>query len=136
MVSGRRKWHDDNDDVDHGENQDLGDNDSQGDHHERGGEDELEEDINWRASVFYISKFFTKRPDSIAKCNTCKIVIKTKLGNTTGLDSHFMQKHSKLYELYKVKKAEVDSKRAELKESLSSKKRKILKMSLNLSNLS
>ena len=114
---------DDNEDVDHGEDQDLGDNVSQGDH-ERGGEDELEEDINWRASAFYIGKFFTKQPDSTAKCNTCKIIIKTKLGNTTGLDSHLMRKHSKVYELYKVKKAEVDSKRAELKESLSSKKRK------------
>ena len=59
---------DDNYEVDHGEDQDLGDDDSQGDHHERGGEDELEEDINWRASAFYIGKFFTKQPDSSAKC--------------------------------------------------------------------
>ena len=114
---------DNSDAVDHGEDQVLGDDDSQGGH-ERGDEDTLEEDINWHASAFYIGKFFTKQPDSTAKCNTCKIIIKTKLGNTTGLDSHFMQKHSKVYELYKVKKAEVDSKRAELKESLSSKKRK------------
>ena len=62
---------DDNDDVDHGEDQDLGDNVSQGDH-EHGGEDELEEDINWHASVFYIGKFCTKQPDSTAKCNTYK----------------------------------------------------------------
>ena len=49
---------DDNDDVDRGEDQVLGDDDSQGDH-EHGSEDTPEEDINWRASAFYIGKFFT-----------------------------------------------------------------------------
>ena len=58
---------DNNDAVDHGEDQVLGDDDSQGGH-ERGGEDTLEEDINWHASAFYIGKFFTKQPDSTAKC--------------------------------------------------------------------
>ena len=40
-------------------------------------------------------------------CKTYKTVIKTKLGNTTGLDCHLLRNHSKVYELYKVKRAEM-----------------------------
>ena len=86
--------------------------------------DNQEENINWHASSFYIGKFFIKQPDSKAKCSTCKDVIKTKLGNTTGLDGHLMRKHPKVYELYKSKKAEVDSKRAELKVRLNNNRKR------------
>ena len=94
-----------------------------------GGEDKEEdkvEEVNWHHSPFYIGKFFTK--DSInecATCNTCSSVIKTKLGNTTGLDSHLARKHTKVYESYKLKKAEVESKRTELKGILDGRKRKL-----------
>ena len=67
--------------------------------------DNQEENINWHASSFYIGKFFIKQPDSTAKCScTWKDVIKTKLGNTSGLDGHLMRRHLKVYELYKAKK--------------------------------
>ena len=49
-------------------------------------------DINWFTSPFYLGNFFTKQPDNeSAKCNSCPVSsspIKTKSGNTTGLDSH------------------------------------------------
>ena len=74
---------DNNDAVDHGEDQVLGDDDSQGGH-ERGDEDTLEEDINWHASAFYISKFFTKgwtvtSCKNIQRFTSCKKLRKLKL---------------------------------------------------------
>ena len=48
-----------------------------------------EEEINWFTSPFYIGNFFTKLESSeFAQCNSCKMIIKTKQGNTSGLDSH------------------------------------------------
>ena len=84
-----------------------------------------EDNINWHTSPFYIGKFFIKQPDSSAECCTCKIIIKTKQGNTSGLDSHLARKHPKVYELFEVKKAEVDTMRAKIKENINSRKRKV-----------
>ena len=104
----------------------------QGHGDERGGggddsEDKAKNDVNWHKSAFYLGNFFTKLPgpDESAKCNTCSAIIKTKQGNTSGLDSHLLRKHSKVYELYKLKRNEVEIKRAELKETLDSRKRKL-----------
>ena len=69
---------------------------------------DADEGINWHSSPFYIGNFFVKQPDSSAQCATCKVMIKTKLGNRSGLDNHLFRKHSKVYKLFKVKKAEVE----------------------------
>ena len=54
----------------------------------------VNEEINWNISPFYIGKYFTKLESSeSAQCNTCHNVIKTKQGNTSGLDSHLSRKH-------------------------------------------
>ena len=85
-----------------------------------------EEEINWFSSPFFIGKFFTKLEASeAAQCNTCKMIIKTKQGNTSGLDSHLSRKHHKVYEIFLVKKAEVDAKRSEQKVKHSSLKKKV-----------
>lgn len=84
-----------------------------------------EEEINWFTSPFYLGNFFTKLESSeAAQCNTCKTTIKTKQGNTSGLDSHLSRKHRKVYDAFLVKKAEVDAKRSEQKEKHSSRKKK------------
>ena len=79
-----------------------------------------ETEINWFSSTFYLGNFFTKQPDNVsAKCNSCPISskpIKTKSGNTTGLDSHLSRKHRKVYEKFLEKKAEVEGKRKAIKE--------------------
>lgn len=76
-------------------------------------------DINWFTSPFYLGNFFTKQPDNeSAKCNSCPVSsspIKTKSGNTTGLDSHLSRKHRKVYESFLLKKAEVEAKRKDIK---------------------
>ena len=50
--------------------------------------------------------------------------MKTTQGNTSGLANDLFRKHSKVYELFKVKKAEVELLKAELKEA--SRKRSVL----------
>ena len=76
--------------------------------------------INWYTSPFYLGNFFSKQPDNkSAKCNSCPISsasIKTKSGNTTGLDSHLSRKHRNVYETFLIKKAEVEAKRKEIQE--------------------
>ena len=78
--------------------------------------------INWFTSPFYLGNFFSKQPDNkSAKCNSCPIssaTIKTKSGNTTGLDSHLSRKHRKVYETFLIKKAEVEAKRKEIQEKV------------------
>ena len=87
-------------------------------------EENTDEGSNWHTSPFYIGNFFIKQPDSSAQCATCKMRMKTTQGNTSGLANDLFRKHSKVYELFKVKKAEVESKRAELREA--SWKRRVL----------
>ena len=83
-------------------------------------EQEEEEAVNWYSSPFYIGNFFSKMKDNIsAKCNSCPIdapPIKTKEGNTSGLDQHLKRKHSKIYQKFLEKKAEVEDRRRELRE--------------------
>ena len=79
-----------------------------------------DKEVNWFSSPFYLGNFFTRQADSTsAMCNSCPMTskpIKTKSGNTTGLDSHLSRKHRKVYEKFLVKKAEVEIKRKEIKE--------------------
>ena len=90
---------------------------SQGEGGEAREGDEGEANVNRFTSPFYIGKFFLKQPDSSAKCSTCQAIIKTKQGNTFGLDNHLSWKHRKDNELYKVKKAEIESKMGEMRTS-------------------
>ena len=62
-------------------------------------EENTDEGSNWHTSPFYIGNFFIKQPDS------CRIMMKTTQGNTSGLDNDLFRKPSKVYELLKVKKA-------------------------------
>ena len=82
-------------------------------------EEQEDEEINWYSSPFYSGNFFSKLKDNdSAKCNSCPAnapPIKTKDGNTSGLDNHLKRKHSKIYEKFLAKKVEVEEKRRELK---------------------
>ena len=75
-------------------------------------EEQEDEEINWYSSPFYSGNFFSKLKDNdSAKCNSCPAnapPIKTKDGNTSGLDNHLKRKHSKIYEKFLAKKVEVE----------------------------
>jgi hypothetical protein len=75
-----------------------------------------------KSSPFYTGGYFNKVPGEAAQCNSCPEKIKTKDGNTSGLDSHLKRKHPGKHQEFLITKEDVQRRRKEKAEEVGKKR--------------